>query len=339
MRAGLRALCLVLAGAALWLQAATAAAEAADLTIAVAPFEAVGPPGDPLPDAAQLLADRLGTRGVGRVVGPTQLGGPATAEPSPEQVQRWARGAEVEHIVVGRSTRIGRSLSFDLRLRDGRDGQVVSTYVAEVAGEGELEAAIDGLASRILGGAASAPAAGPKVAAAAPVSAGVPAARAAAETEAGEASKPDKPSGFFGLSGDSDAPMSIQSDELEAFQGGEGRQFIFRRNVRVTQGAMRLRANRLEAYYPPEGSQPDRLVATGRVVLQQENQSARCDKATYLRTEGRVICEGEPGELRQGEDHLRCREIEFFLESEKLLCRGGADVRLQSSDDGDGQGS
>ena len=56
------------------------AAEAARVRVGVAPFEAAGPSGVEVPDFATLLADLLGTRGVGRIVGPEQFGAPASAQ-------------------------------------------------------------------------------------------------------------------------------------------------------------------------------------------------------------------------------------------------------------------
>lgn len=358
----------LLLGTLLALPARAATEEgAAGLSIGVAPFEQVAPAGASVPDAARLLADRLGTQGVGRVVGPAALGGPATADPSREQVQAWGRGAEVRHVVVGRSTRIGRRLSLDLRLRRAESGEVVSTYVAEAARDDELEAAIDRLAEQIVAGAlgkvAPAPvAAGRQVASAAGVVgvAGSGAEAAAGggsaapsgsggETAAGSsdagAPAPEKPaeqhdaSGFFGLK-DSGAPISIRSDELEAVQNGGERRFLFRRKVRVEQGKMNLSSDSLEAFYPDEASQPERLIATGHVVIRQTDQpagkekSAHCERATYLRTEKKVICVGTPAELRQGKDRVRGSEIEFFLDTERLIVRGGADVRIKSEGEG-----
>ena len=135
-----------------------------------------------------------------------------------------------------------------------------------------------------------------------------------------------------------DAPLSIQSDELEAVQGQQGRRFIFTGNVRVKQDTMRLKSDRLEAFYPPQGNEPERLVATGRVVVTQKDQEAHCDSATYLQAKQRIFCRGN-AELRQGQDRVRGQEIEIRLDTEQLIVRGGAEVHIQpKSDSADAEG-
>ena len=56
-----------------------ASAEFESVSLGVAHFETAGPPGVELPNLSVLLADRIGTYGVGRLVGPDQLGAPAQA--------------------------------------------------------------------------------------------------------------------------------------------------------------------------------------------------------------------------------------------------------------------
>jgi len=143
--------------------------------------------------------------------------------------------------------------------------------------------------------------------------------------------------GFLGT-GRSDEPINIRSGELEAFEEGGERRFVFRQDVEVRQGDLRLTSRHLEAFYPKGSSQPDRLEASGDVVLVQEGREARCDRATYLRDEGRVVCLGDDAVLLQDGDRVRGKEIEFDLDTERLVVRGGADVELQS-DGGDGGGS
>jgi len=141
--------------------------------------------------------------------------------------------------------------------------------------------------------------------------------------------------GFLGT-GRSDEPINIRSDELEAFEEGGERRFVFRQDVEVRQGDLRLTSRHLEAFYPKGSSQPDRLEARGNVVLVQEGREARCDRAIYLRSEGRVVCLGDDAVLLQDGDRVRGKEIEFDLDTERLVVRGGADVELQSDGGGDG---
>jgi lipopolysaccharide transport protein LptA len=277
------------------------------IAIAVAPFEHDPPSGAAMPDVATLLADRLDTQGVQRVVGPSELAVEADAEPADETVQAWAKQVEVAVVVVGRVTRIGSQVSVDMRLRSGATGEAAGTYVAEVFGAEQLETAVDRLASQIIEGAGDFPRSG--------VSAAPPASPA-----------PSKPvANPFGISFDSDRPISIRSDELEAIKNGGARRLLFTKNVVVTQDDVTIRSNRLEAFYPPDTNQPDRLAASGRVRMTQGDREAHCDEATYERAEDLLICRGN-AELREGEDCVAGQWIEFDTAAETVNVKGGAKV-------------
>lgn len=278
------------------------------VAIGVAPFEQVAAQGASVPDVASLLADRLATKGVDRIVGPAELGAQPLAEPAAESVQTWAQDAEVGTVVVGRTTRLGRSLSIDLRLLSGVDGAVVATFVEEVTRPSELGAAVERLAERVLEGIE-------------PV--GEPA--APSETTASGATRSGRASPFQG-----DEPIQISAAQLEAFEEEGRKRLVFTDDVRAAQGTFKLRAARLEAFYPAQSSQPERLVASGNVRLSQEGRTARCDTATYFREDQRVVCKGQNAILKQDDDQLQGREITFHLDSEVLVVTGGATVRIQS---------
>jgi lipopolysaccharide transport protein LptA len=301
------ALAAGLAGCAFALVALPRTAAAAVASLAVAPFEAEAAPGALVPDVATLLADRLATRGVARVVGPAELGAARQAEPADADVRAWAARAGVQGVVVGRTTRIDDRLSLDARLRAGDSGAVSGTFVQQVEQPDELESAIDSLAARII----------EQSAALAPAAASPPDAAPAVS------------SAPFGLEGwKSEAPLSIESDELEAVQKDGRRRLIFEKNVRVRQGDMSLDAARLEAFYPAGGSQPERLVATGAVRLENGDQQARCDEAVYDRPRGLVTCRGA-AHFQEGENQLAGDVIEIDLERETVRVKGGASIVIQ----------
>jgi len=283
------------------------------MAIAVASFEGAAPAGSEVPDVGSLLADRLATKGVGQVVGPQALGAEAKADPSADEVKSWATKAGVEALVVGRTTRTGPELALELHLRSGATGQVVDNYTAQVPDPEALPAALDKLADQVIAGWRKARPPAPPVAA----TGSVPG------TARGAAAGGEAKSGF-----QSTAPVSIKSDELEAIQKGKERFFLFTGHVLVTQDNVTLHADRLEAYYPEGSSQPERLVATGRVLIEQEGKTAICDQATYLNTAQRIFCRGS-AELRQGQDTARGREIELQLDTERMFIRGDALVVLK----------
>ena len=126
---------------------------------------------------------------------------------------------------------------------------------------------------------------------------------------------------------DSDQPISIRADELEAVSTGGARRLIFTANVRVEQADIRIESDLLEAFYPKGEKQPDRLVATGNVRLTQKDVEARCDHATYERIAQLLLCEGN-AELRDGENRVAGSTIEFDLEREIVKVKGGASVLI-----------
>ncbi len=282
-------------------------------SIGVAPFERAGAARGALPDVAALLAQRLSTRGVERVVGPTELSSTALADPRPDQVVEWADRAGVEAVVVGRTTRIGSRLSVDARLRAGASGhRMGSPFYAEVSRPEDLANAVDDLAAEVLGRIASLPAPRPPASSA-------PAASVSAAPPAGEA-RPRPPYRR-------DEPIEIHADELEARDDAGRKKFLFRGNVRAEQGELSLRSDRLEAFYPEGASQPERLVARGDVVIRQGERTAQCDRATLYRAQERVVCSGNAS-LEQQCDRVRGSEIVFHLDREVLKVNGAADVRI-----------
>ena len=283
---------------------ATEAEPSTGVSIGVALFERVAPPGVVLPELSSLLARRLATLGVDRVVGPEALGATMGAEPDAAEVQSWAAQAEVGTLVVGRLTQIGDQLSVDVRLRSGASGEVTGTYIAEIQSPERIEPAIEGLAEEI-----------------------VEAVVALEQSRESLASRPPMSArDRFGLRGFAkDAPLTILSDSLDAFQDGGQRRLVFTKHVRVTQADLTVTADRLEAIYPENSSQPDRLVAEGRVVVVRGAQEARCDRAIYWRTQSRLVCRGD-AELRDGDDLLRGEQIEFNLDLEHVAVSGGASV-------------
>jgi len=193
--------------------------------------------------ASELVA-ALSARDEVEVVGPSALEGP-TSEPTPREVRDLARSANVANIIVGRtrSGRIGTDVA--LVLRSGHSGAVVAEYEVREVQPAGLAGAMDGAATALLRdlGYEEPVAALPAVAAAAATAdAAGPTAQAAAGLSAGKEED--------GLIGElrSDEPISIESDELEFLNAEAQRHLVFSRNVRVVQGDVHLRTERLEAF-------------------------------------------------------------------------------------------
>ena len=100
----------------------------------------------------------------------------------------------------------------------------------------------------------------------------------------------------------------------------------------MTQADIVLHTDELTAYYPPGASQPERLVARGKVRVTQADKRARCDRATYERDTQTVICTGH-AEIMQGCDRVRGTEIHFDLDRERVRVLGGPSVVIQPEGD------
>ena len=288
-----------------------------DVSIAVAAFERVGRVGNDVPDVAMMLARRLSTLGVERVVSPRDLGVQPTGEPEAQDLMDWAGRAGVQTVVVGRTTALGSRLSIDARLHSGATGEPLGRrFFVEVPKTRDLPVAVQDLAEQVLEQTQLAEL--PRVAMQRPAD--------EPGGEAGAPAEPERPRAGFRK----DAPISIRSDTLEVFDRGGEKRFVFRGSVRATQGDLEITSQKLNALYPPGGSQPHKIVATGQVLMKQAGRVAHCDEATFYRDDDRVVCTGEIAEVEQGCDVVRGREIIFHTRSEKLKVNGAADVRINS---------
>jgi lipopolysaccharide export system protein LptA len=84
--------------------------------------------------------------------------------------------------------------------------------------------------------------------------------------------------GFAGV--DSNAPVDYAADRIEVQD--RAHRVVLSGNVDITQGDLRLRAQRITVNYTRAGSlQIQRMIAGGGVQVQRGNQSARGDVAVY----------------------------------------------------------
>jgi lipopolysaccharide transport protein LptA len=141
------------------------------------------------------------------------------------------------------------------------------------------------------------------------------------------ASGPDIPP--FGLGAfERSEPISITADELEARDQDGTRQLAFRRGVSVQQGPLSLAADVLQATYVSGDTQPRELEARGGVSIREGTRRARCDHARYDRPAQRIVCNGGPAELWDGDDRLAGRAISFDLARKSVRVEGGTQVEI-----------
>ncbi len=271
-------------------------------SVGVAPFERQGPAGIRVVDVAPRLAQRLGTSGLERVVGPSELGARRTARPTAAELERWGSEAHVESVLVGRVTRFGTSLSVDARLYDALTAlQIGEPIVAEVADPDDLPRALDDVARAVAVQLRGEPA----------VAAGPP----GETSEKKPASRPDE-------------PVEITSDALsfEPSPSG-GRQMDFEGNVTIIKGALVVTSRAARAIYPAGKGAPEEIVARGDVVIKQEGRTARCRQADFDQARNVMVCTGTPATLEQSCDRVRGDKITFSLDTEELNVEGGVEVK------------
>ncbi|ABS61817.1 Cell envelope biogenesis YhbN [Parvibaculum lavamentivorans DS-1] len=127
-----------------------------------------------------------------------------------------------------------------------------------------------------------------------------------------------------GFRTDPDKPIEVEADSLEVEDTKSTATFIG--NVRVAQGEIRMKADRIVVFYAPRssnGSGIERLRATGNVfVSSPDEQSASGEWANYL-IATREIEMGDAVVLRQGENVIRGAKLFVDLNSGRARVVGG----------------
>lgn len=315
-------------GLALLAAALTTPAGASPLSIAIAPFVDEAP-GFPI---AATLAEQLATREVDRLLPPGSFVAEPVFEPRPEEIRRWAYRAAVDSVVVGRVLPIaaergaGSARRVEVVLHSGHSGAELARHEVVAEGPTGLAAAAERLAGALLESLGYAPSAAEP---SPPPAAAVAGAGAGAGETAGSGSSGRGLDASFDLAGfRGDAPIEIKADEAEIINLAQGRELIFQRNVRVRQANVLLRSDRLEASYDKGESEPRKLVARGRVKVDQGDRTARCDRAVYLRDAQQLTCIGH-AELVQGCDIVRGDRIRFDLADDRARVEGAASIVIR----------
>ncbi len=146
-------------------------------------------------------------------------------------------------------------------------------------------------------------------------------------------------------SNNSNLPIEIAADNLEVLQ--ERQQAIFRGNVDVAQGDMRLRADELVVYYrdrnnsAPQGQRPaqqqprpaapvpsaggpdmgaiSRIEAKGKVFISSADEKAQGDYADYNVDKKLIVLQGNVV-LTQKESVLRCAKVTMQQDIGRSVC-------------------
>lgn len=326
----------------LCLLAPAVCAASAPVRIAVAPFagQEFGK------SAAEAIVVELGERPLDRLIAPDGFVADARLDPTAEEVRRWAYNAAVETVVVGRIFATSASPEdsrgehrIEIVVRSGHSGAELARHHVVVESPTDLKDAGGRLAAAILEDLDyTEPVAvdsrdlvhtvGFDSPHASTARLGGQAASVGSGSGRGLDTKLDK-AGF-----DNGAPIEIKAEEAEIINRDGGRELVFQRNVFVRQANVTLRSDHLEASYRKGESEPERLVARGKVLVDQGDRRAKCDRAVYLREAQQLTCTGH-AELVQGCDTVRGESIQLDLQDDRARVEGAASIVIRP--DGDAQ--
>lgn len=129
-----------------------------------------------------------------------------------------------------------------------------------------------------------------------------------------------------GFRSDPDKPIEIEADALEVEDAKQTA--TFSGNVRVVQGDIRMKSDRVTVHYDGSGqgggSRISRISATGNVLVSSpDQQTASGEWATYT-VRSRQIEMGNSVVLRQGENVIRGSRLTVDLASGQARVTGGS---------------
>lgn len=141
---------------------------------------------------------------------------------------------------------------------------------------------------------------------------------------AATAQQSDSPLGGFRT--DPDKPIEVEADSLEVQDSKHTATFIG--NVRVVQGDIRMKSDRLIIYYQGRGqgggSRIDKIAATGNVLVSSPDQQTASGEWANYQVASRQIEMGNSVVLRQGENVIRGSKLHVDLDTGHARVSGGA---------------
>jgi lipopolysaccharide transport protein LptA len=299
---------------------------------------------------SQALVDELRKFAVERLLAPGSFVARPEFEPLAEDVRLWAYNAAVETIIVGRVLTIeedsswyekkkpGDARRIEVVVHSGHSGAPLTKHAVILEKPDMLPAVAAQLAAAVLGdlGYVAPDPADPGASGANSTGnvAGRPPASSGGAASGGVTSGHGLDTNFDldGFKGN--APIEIKADEAEISNRGEERRVIFLDNVSVRQANVYLRSDRLEASYKKGESEPEKLVAQGKVFVDQGGRTAKCDRAVYNRETQQLTCVGH-AELVQGCDIVRGQSIRFDLGENRARVEGAASIVIRPNTAGD----
>lgn len=123
----------------------------------------------------------------------------------------------------------------------------------------------------------------------------------------------------------SEGQMVIESISMEADL--EGNLVVFSGQVKARDKDYLLNADKLTVHLGGEDRSPEKIIATGKVRIEQKNMVSESDKATIFPGEDRVLLEGN-ARVRQGANIFSGKSIEYVRSTGRVLIREGVRVSI-----------
>ena len=135
---------------------------------------------------------------------------------------------------------------------------------------------------------------------------------------------------FGGLAQDTSAPVEVTADALDVDQTDGSA--VFEGNVLVTQGELRMTAQRIQVNYATEGGgRIETLNATGGVTFVNGAEAAEAQQAVYNIESGEVVMTGDVL-LTQGQTALAGNTLTIDLDTGTGRMEGRVRTIFETSD-------
>ncbi len=111
-------------------------------------------------------------------------------------------------------------------------------------------------------------------------------------------------------------PITVKSDRMLSAQ--KENKIFFYGNVVAVRGDLTIHSDELEVYNGPEGSSPEKITATGNVVIDRNDRHATGQKAVYYDSTQRIILTGKPRAWEKNNE-ITGNEMIFLIEEDKFI--------------------
>ncbi len=126
---------------------------------------------------------------------------------------------------------------------------------------------------------------------------------------------------------DSDAPIEVTSERLEAF--ADPRRVHFSGKVVAHQGNAVIYADDLTVFFQGEDQSVAQIEAEGNVRIVQDDKIATGGKGVFHRAKGLIVLTGAP-RVHQGSDFVEGDEITIFLNEERSVVKSAGDSQVRA---------